>query len=67
MRVVFYERDEAGLLTRIHRPVQLRDRSRKADYKWREVLTGWPERVVYWTHETGIAVGVAPVDDPARA
>lgn len=49
------------MLTRTHATALLPDKSVRRDYRHRESLAGWPELVVYWANETGIAVGVAPV------
>ena len=61
MQYVTYTRDESGIVTRTHERVTMTKVERAADYQHRETLTGWPERAVYWTRETGRATGVAPL------
>jgi hypothetical protein len=58
-----YHRAEDGTLTR--RPEgfvptePLTTSERIVRYQFEERLLGWPERVVYWRHETGQTYGVA--------
>ena len=55
-----YSRDESGIVTRTHGIVTLTDNEREAEYPHAETLMGWTEVQVFWTRETGPAVGVAP-------
>lgn len=55
-----YSRDESGIVTRTHNIVTLTDAEREAEYPHAETLMGWAEVQVFWSRETGPAVGVAP-------
>lgn len=57
---VVYERNESGILTRRGDIARIRSPSRKEYYPYREPLTGWPEKTVYWEYATGVSFGVAP-------
>lgn len=61
MQYVVYQRSESGTLTRAHDRIALAKTERAAQYPHLEKLLGWAERTVYWTRESGPAVGVAPV------
>lgn len=59
MQYVVYERSESGIITRVHKPVQIKESARVLEYPHAEKLLGWAERVVYWNKAVGAAVGVA--------
>lgn len=61
MRYITYRRDESGIVTRTHRPVDMAASDRQRDYRHAERLIGWPEHKVYWDRPSGPANGLAPV------
>ena len=65
MKYIVYERSESGTLTRTHAGASLCSEVRRDSYPWREKLTGWPERSVFWARPFGPSVGVAPALRPA--
>ena len=64
MRYVTYVRAESGAISRTHSRIVIPSAERARDYPHQEPLIGWPERSVYWTRETGSALGLAPVYAP---
>lgn len=58
---VVYTRTESGILERAHDRLELTAVERAAHYPYREPLAGWPEHAVFWSRETGSAIGVAPM------
>jgi hypothetical protein len=61
MTYVTYTRSESGTVTRDHNRIQLAKAERTAQYPHAEKLLGWAERMVYWSSQTGAAIGVAAV------
>ena len=54
-----YTRDAAGIIARLDLRI---DGTRNAiQYAHEERLSGWPERRVFWTDETGPSIGAAPI------
>jgi hypothetical protein len=64
-----YERFGGGNLVRmpaLYKPTAALSREqRESQFPHAERLLGWPERVVYWAHETGASMGVAPMSGGA--
>ena len=59
MEYIIYERTESGDLTRTGRVVDSEVTSLHFGHAIEEKLTGWPERTIYWTNDTGFALGYA--------
>ena len=59
MEYIIYERTESGDLTRTGRVVDSDVTSVYMREQIEEKLTGWPERTIYWTNDTGFAIGYA--------
>ena len=54
-----YIRDASGLITRMGERISgARD---AIQYAHEELLSGWPERRVFWADETGPSIGAAPI------
>jgi hypothetical protein len=61
MKHVTYTRDESGIIKRTHARVDMTARARLDQYPHASVLSGWPERWIYWNRSHGPAVGLAPL------
>ena len=59
---VIYSRSESGVITR-HGDQRIDQHGHLPmdQYQHEEHLAGWPERRVFWTNVSGVAVGDAPL------
>ena len=58
---VFYLRTEEGRIERLGNMVTVTSESILGSYQCVEVLTDFPEPVVFWANEEGVSVGIAPL------
>lgn len=56
-------RSATGILQRTEHRVIKAPEEVPRDYPFAEILTGWPERRVFWTKAIGECIGIAPVRD----
>jgi hypothetical protein len=60
-KCVFYLRDEADNIQRLDSLGEVSLKGLSGSYLFEEALTDFPEKIVFWSMESGPCVGVAPV------
>ena len=58
---VFYLQNQEGQIERLGNMITVTSESILGSYQYVEVLTDFPESVVFWANEKGVSVGIAPL------
>ena len=65
VRYAIYTRTKEGVIERVSYAVSIYRKGSKTSYIHEELLSGFPEPVVFWASNTGASVGIAPMGSPS--
>jgi hypothetical protein len=65
IRYAIYTRTKDGVIERVSYAVSIYRKGSETCYIYKELLSGFPEPVVFWASSTGASVGIAPIDSPS--
>jgi hypothetical protein len=65
VRYAIYTRTKDGVIERVSYAVSIYRKGSETCYIHKELISGFPEPVVFWASDTGASVGIAPMDSPS--
>jgi hypothetical protein len=65
VRYAIYTRTKDGVIERVSYAVSIYHKGSETSYIYKELLSGFPEPVVFWASNTGASVGIAPMESPS--